>query len=711
MLAVPLVEVETPATKMSDAESENEGALSSSTWSSPSSSSPSSPSSSATTGLLLAIAGVPLVLRGPLPVVDIAWVSEPWFAGLGCLLLVISALVVLRSPRLGSVFACLPVLTTYLALLPTWASRPAATLASLVLLLLGARLLFVGGGRTDLSTREHFLGGTGHLRGTVLGALGCWSIWIANDAPRSTFLMAPVLWAATVSLSFGAYRLIRRLRSQPKRSSVLLLLYVLTPVLAYLFRREAFWAPTLPVALAVATGLSSRRAKTSIMGQDSWWEPLLGHPERLLVGTFAGLSLLGGVALSIPISTNRDVPLSGLDALFTSTSAVCVTGLITVDTPVDLSPFGQAVVLLLIQIGGLGIMTFSTAILWAVGGRMSLRHEGAVASLISTHDRGRLFDTARKIVLLTVAAETLGALLLTVLFLRAGDSFGQALWRGVFTSISAFCNAGFALQTDSLIPYQSDPLVLHTVGVLIILGGLSPLAIFALVPLIQRSVLPVPAQAKLCLIAAALLLVGGFLFILGFEWNASLRGLSAWDKVHNAWFQSVTLRTAGFNSVDLSLIEPATFVLVLIWMFIGGSPGGTAGGVKTTTIAILVLSVFQSIRGRTSLEVFGKHIPEKSRARATAVVAIAASVTTIALVFVLLTQAMPERTAVFEVFSALGTVGLSIGGTAELDGTGKLIIIFCMFVGRVGGLSLLMFLSARRFIPRVGRPVEEVDVG
>jgi trk system potassium uptake protein TrkH len=311
----------------------------------------------------------------------------------------------------------------------------------------------------------------------------------------------------------------------------------------------------------------------------------------------------------------------------------------------------------------------------------------------------------------TLASESLGAIALAGLFLRAGDSVGQALWRGVFTSISAFCNAGFALQTDSLIPYQSDPLVLHTVGVLIILGGISPMAIFALVPLARRSVVPVLAQAKLALVAAGVLLVGGFVSILAFEWNASLSGLSVLDKLHNAWFQSVSLRTAGFNSVDLTLMHPATLVIAIVWMFIGGSPGGTAGGVKTTTIAILFLSVIQSIRGRTGLEVFGKRIPGKTRARAAAVVAIAACTGTLALVAIFLTQAMPDRVAVFEVFSALGTVGLSIGGTGLLDGVGKLIIIFCMFVGRVGGLSLLMFLSARKFVPRVGRPVEEVDVG
>lgn len=251
-------------------------------------------------------------------------------------------------------------------------------------------------------------------------------------------------------------------------------LYAGTVGALVLLRGHTFWLGTLPAALAAATAVSLRRPARVLMGQEAWWEPLLGHPERLLVGTFAALSLVGGLALSLPIAAHGAAPLDGIDAFFTSVSAVCVTGLVTVDTKTALSAFGQSVVLVLIQIGGLGIMTFSTAILWAVGGRMSLRHEGAVASLISTHDRGRLFDTARRIVLLTFATESAGALVLTMLFLRAGDTLGKALWRGLFTSISAFCNAGFALQTESLIPYQDNPLVLHTVGILIILGGLSP---------------------------------------------------------------------------------------------------------------------------------------------------------------------------------------------------------------------------------------------
>lgn len=541
--------------------------------------------STGASGFLLALSGSPLVLLGPLSLANLGPLPRLAFAIAAIVLLVFGALLLSTRPRTARTLTALPVAGVSLALLPTWTSRPSATLVALLLLLLGGRMLFANSPGRLSAIAARFEGGTGHLRGAVFGALLSWVVWIVNGAPHATPLVGAVLWASSVALLFGAMRASKRLRSQPVRSGLILLLHGVTAAAVFFLWGRSFWVVTLPVALATTTGVSLRRPQSVLMGQETWWEPLLGHPERLLVGTFAALSLIGGLALSLPIAARGAIPLAGIDAFFTSVSAVCVTGLITVDTPIALSVFGQSVVLLLIQIGGLGIMTFSTAILWAVGGRMSLRHEGAVASLISTHDRGRLFDTARKIVLLTLVAESLGALILATLFVQAGESLGLALWRGLFTSISAFCNAGFALQSDSLIPYRETPLVLHTVGVLIILGGLSPLAVFALAPLVRRSVVPVLAQAKLALAAALVLLVTGFILILALEWNASLSDLSVVDKIHNAWFQSVTLRTAGFNSVDLTLIHPATLIVTLVWMFIGGSPGGTAGGVKTTTAA------------------------------------------------------------------------------------------------------------------------------
>lgn len=390
---------------------------------------------------------------------------------------------------------------------------------------------------------------------------------------------------------------------------------------------------------------------------------------------------------------------------------MCVTGLITLDTPQAFSTLGKVILLLLIQVGGLGIMTFSTAALWALGKRLSLRHEGAVASLISTRDRGRLFDSAREILLLTVSAEGVGAALLWVAFWRAGDAPGEAAFRALFTSISAFCNAGFALQTDSLIPYQTSPVVLHVVAVLVILGGLSPLAILGGVRLLRRSNQPVSAQAKLCLAASAVLLLAGFFLLLPFEWGASLAHLGPVDRLHNAWFQSVTLRTAGFNSVDLTQQVPASFLLMLVFMFIGGSPGGTAGGIKTTTAALLFLGIFRIMRGEAGVTIWSRMITPSSMQKAGVIVTIATTLMIGGLGALLLTQNVDPALLLFEVVSALGTVGLSLGATAQLDTIGKIIIMACMFFGRVGGLTFLLVLTTRRRAPAMGYPQEEIDVG
>lgn len=667
--------------------------------------------STTTSGALLAAVPLPSLALAYGPSASAAQVVQWISVAAASAALFLAALTVGSVPFLGRVLATLGLAITTGLLLPLWMRSPSAALLMLLASTVGLSLLWKTNVATTLlgRSRETERGG-GQLRGAVLTSLLAWLLWVMAGAGSEPFESGPVLWAALIGLGFGILRALVRLRREPKKSLGLLTLCAMSLFIAWRCGASSFWGVSTLVGSASAMGLALRRPKAARLEGGTFWETLLGHPERLFVGTFAALSLGGGLLLALPAAGAKGA-LSGIDALFTATSAVCVTGLITVDTPVDLSFFGQAIVLVLIQIGGLGIMTFSTAVLWALGRRMSLRHEGAVASLISTRDRGRLFRTAKHILVFTGISEVLGAALLSATFLLGGESFKMALWRGVFTSISAFCNAGFALQSDSLIPYQSSPLVLHTVSALIILGGISPLAVFALPQLAKRSMEPVAIQAKIAWASAGVLLTFGFFYFLAFEWERSLGGLSLVDKLNNAWFQSVTLRTAGFNSVDLTVVQPATLTLMLIWMFVGGSPGSTAGGVKTTTIFVLVLSVAQSILNRSTLEVFGRTIPERIRSRAAVVVSVAAFTFVCALVAIQLTQEMSGREAAFEVVSALGTVGLSVGATAKLDGVGKIIIILCMFIGRVGGVTLLMLLSNRTFVPKIRRPEEDIDVG
>lgn len=460
--------------------------------------------------------------------------------------------------------------------------------------------------------------------------------------------------------------------------------------------------------------LRARRRAPRVEGPptSSPWAAVVDHPERLFVGTFAGLCALGTLMLLVPAAAAPGVEISALDAAFTAVSAVCVTGLIVLDTPSALSFAGQAAVLVLIQVGGLGIMTFSTAVLRVIGRRMGLRHEEAVARLLSPQDRGDLFAAVRRILWMTAICELAGAAALFTAFSRHGDSAAQALWRATFTAISAFCNAGFALQSTSLIPYQGDPFVLHVIGLLIVAGGLSPVAVFALPRLLRPTGRAPAIQAVVIWVTTITLLVGGWTLFAAFEWDHALAGLSTVDRLHNAWFQSVTLRTAGFNSIALEEVRPATLVMTLIWMFIGGAPGGAAGGVKVTTVAALALLVAGAMRGGLGgASAAGRDLSTRTLEKAVVVVVLAISGAVVASLALLLTQSMSARLAIFEAVSALGTVGLSLGGTAQLDGVGKTIIIACMFIGRVGALSLLMVLSERRAHVRVLRPEEDLDVG
>lgn len=666
-----------------------------------------------TSGMLLAGACAPIGfvdgMLGPEPRAP-SWVQVSACAT--AVLLLVAALTILRRPRAGRILATVGIVSGFALAAPKLFAAPALALAVMLVGTAALVLLWkIGAPLIELSRVGRRPVREGQAQGAAMMAFALWlpSLLAAPEHPLDE--LASVAWGVLWAVAFAMAWATRGFACHRGRSIAIFVATAIAMISAYAFRGEAWRlmsAFMLPTTVAVTV---IRRSPRRAMGETGWWDLLLGHPERLLVGTFAGLCFVGTVLLTLPQSSASGQSIGFLHAAFTATSAVCVTGLIVLDTALDFSGFGQAVILMLIQVGGLGIMTFSTAIVWALGRRMSLRTESAFASILSAHDRGRLFASARRILQFTLAAELAGALALGALFSAHGDELPMAAWRGIFTSISAFCNAGFALQTDSLIPYRESPLILHTVGLLIILGGSSPMVAFALPILLRRGATPVSAQAKLALSATGLLLVVGFAFTLAFEWDASLHGLDVPTKLHNAWFQSVTLRTAGFNSIDLTALRPASLIAMLVWMFIGGCPGSTAGGVKTTTIAVLALSVLAAVRGQWTLEVFGKRVPERTRIRAIAVVGIAASTGMLALLVVLMTQSMPARDAVFEVVSALGTVGLTIGGTGALDEIGKTIIIMCMFIGRVGGLTLLMFLSSRRAINVLGRPEEDIDVG
>lgn len=423
-------------------------------------------------------------------------------------------------------------------------------------------------------------------------------------------------------------------------------------------------------------------------------EIFLNHPARILFTTFLILCIIGTFFLILPLSSTRADGIDIIDAVFTSVSAVCVTGLIVLDTPIDFSFWGQFFILLLIQLGGLGIMGITTIALHATGHRLSLKHERLMSSLSDT-DHKNLLQSLITILKFTFAVEGLGTILLTFLFYSSGDVFGNALWRGIFTAISGFCNAGFALQSDSLIAYQSNPLILHVVAMLIIIGGMAPATSLMLPKWITGEKILVSAQ--IAFTTTAVFLFMGTLLIMVFEWNGTLANLSFGNKIQNAWFQSATLRTAGFNSVDIANVASPTFLIMIFFMFVGGSPGGTAGGVKTTTIGILALTFWANISNRGNVIIQNRRIHASNIYRAVTIICAGMIIWFLAVLMLETTQTqLYAKDIIFEATSAIGTVGLSTGATQHLDEIGKVIIILAMFIGRIGPMTLFMLLNVEQ---------------
>lgn len=438
----------------------------------------------------------------------------------------------------------------------------------------------------------------------------------------------------------------------------------------------------------------------------------LDRPARLILTSFVGLILLGAVLLTFPAAA-AGAAVSPLDALFTATSAACVTGLIVLDTPHDFSLFGQIVVLALLQIGGLGIMVLSTFATLALGGSLDLRGEQVLREMLETRSGLAAYRLTRFIVLSTLAIEALGAIALAWRFSRHGAAPAEALWQGLFHSVSAFCNAGFALWSDSLVGFQTDPIVLLVVAALILFGGIgfTVLATLAGRPFRRRRG-ALPIQARIVLVVSAFLLAVGWALYVGLEWQHSLAGLDPADRVVNAFFQSVTTRTAGFNSVDLAATAPATVLALCALMFVGASSGSTGGGIKTTTAAVLLAAVRATVRGGGPATLFDREIPRATINRSLAITLLAGMTVGGGLFLLSLTETQPLEHLLFEVVSAVGTVGLSLGATAKLSAAGKLIVSVLMLAGRVGPLTLVLWIGEdTTHRPTSRRPRASIMVG
>jgi trk system potassium uptake protein TrkH len=437
------------------------------------------------------------------------------------------------------------------------------------------------------------------------------------------------------------------------------------------------------------------------------------HPAQVIVGAFAGAVLIGTILLSLPAATESGRRTGLIDALFTATSAVCVTGLVTVDTGTHWSTFGEVVILLLIQAGGLGIMTLATLLTVLLSRRLGLRGRllaQAETKAIGLHDLRRV---VRNIVLFSLISEIVVALVLTARFATTYDEpFGPAAYHGVFHSVSAFNNAGFSLNADSLMRYVADPVISLTVAVAVILGGIGFPVVFELARGWRRPRSWSVLTRITVVLTVVLLLVGTVVFTLvEFSNPRTLGPLSGPGKLLAGFFTAVQTRTAGFNSVDVAGLRTESLFVSDLLMFIGGGSAGTAGGIKVTTFGLLAFVLWSEMRGEAKVHVGRRSIPEANQRQALAVVLLSIG-TVAASTFVLLGLTPHSLDQVlFETVSAFATVGLSTGITAGLPDPARVLLIALMFLGRIGPLTVASALALRSRTRRFAYPDERTIVG
>ncbi len=423
-------------------------------------------------------------------------------------------------------------------------------------------------------------------------------------------------------------------------------------------------------------------------------------PPRIFVLSFAAVILAGGILLRFPFSAAKD-HLRFVDALFTSTSAVCVTGLVVIDIGRDLTILGQVITIFLFQIGGLGIITFSTVFFVLMGRGISFKGREIVQSTFLHTPRRDFIVIAKSVLFFTFVIESFGTLFLFTRFSQ-DFSIGWALYHAIYNAISAFNNCGYSLFSDNLMGYQGDLIVNLTIMGLIVHGGIGFIVQYEVLSRLKGVQKRLSVHAKIVLITTAILILSGaFLFYL-FERNHIIQDVPIMNKILVSLFQSVTPRTAGFNTVDIGLLTNATILLMIILMFIGASPGSTGGGVKTTSATLLVLLMWDRLKGNLDVNIFNRTIPREIVSRSISIIfASAFSIAIITSVLLIAGGGKLPPTAsrhffveyLFDTVSAFGTVGLSMGVTPKLNDVQKYALILMMFAGRVGPLTLAFSLS------------------
>jgi len=437
-----------------------------------------------------------------------------------------------------------------------------------------------------------------------------------------------------------------------------------------------------------------------------------GISITVLIYGFLALIAIGTLLLALPVSNVDGRWVSPIDALFTSTSSVCVTGLVVVDTGTFWTPFGQAVILVLIQLGGFGFMTSATLLLLVLGRRIGLRQRMLIGESIGLDKYGGLVGLIKKMAIFTIVCEVVGAIIFYTR-LSSGLPAGTAIWRSVFHSVSAFNNAGFDIfgNFTSMIGYRGDAVMVLATAVLIILGGISFIVLRDIY--LSRGFSRLSLDSKIVIVTtAALLCVGMIVLLITESVNASTLGNAGWpQRILSAFFQSVTPRTAGFTTISIGQMANHALFFTMMLMFIGGASGSTAGGIKVNTFGMLSATLFSSLRWRDQVGAFRRSFPVGLVYRALAIVMLAIGYILVTVLILSMTEGFAFIDIFFETVSAFGTVGLSTGITPQLSTAGRLIITVTMFVGRLGPLTLALSMLRRQQTPKYRYPSESLRIG
>lgn len=458
----------------------------------------------------------------------------------------------------------------------------------------------------------------------------------------------------------------------------------------------------------------------------------ISSSQTIMLG-FALMILAGANLLNLPIASQSGESVGFLNALFTATSANCVSGLTVVNTMEQWSLFGKIIILALIQVGGLGFMAFITLGLILFNKKISLRNRKAIKISYNQDKIGGMVNLVKKVVQITLIFEFIGAIVLAIIFyLNMDIRLGEAIFQGVFHSISAFCNAGFDnLGSNSLIPFQSNGFMIYTMMFLIVAGGLGFTVWIELIDNFKNKdkkslrlrIIHLSLHSKIVLVFTNLLIFGGALLFLLFEWSNTntIANMNIFNKINAVLFQSVTLRTAGFSTISQGQLTDFSKALSSTWMLIGGSSASTAGGMKTVTIAIIIIAMVSALRGKSRIEIFGRTLPFDLLLKSITIVMVILLLVFAATLALYFTEAFNNQSyqfldLLYEVCSAIGTGGLSTGITPTLSSWGKLILIACMYLGRLWPITMVIALNSKLHdysgnIEAIKLPDERVIIG